>query len=325
VGRSQARQEDQAASAPTYRKYRRHPKPEENAPERPPSAYVLFSNDVRQEVQSQNLSFTEIAKLVGNRWQRLDRYVKNRYEVKAAQKKERYNVQLSDYQKTGSYAAYQAYLTDFKAKQDNKAERNKDPSPPPSREILKAATTGVNLREVFDGGYSVHRQEEEAKRRARVSQRMYPAMGILNEERGDFASDLNTLSAEVDRLDQTSRDVEDDNPFTRGKNRAAQRAFRERKQKHLDDLKSKVEELDQAFQSPFGERNTEKENHLKALKKEVEAYEKRYKRAQSGSIVPHYTISRDFSGCNNDVATSILSYLGERENKRGDLSVLVRR
>lgn len=26
------------------RKYRRHPKPDENAPERPPSAYVLFSN-----------------------------------------------------------------------------------------------------------------------------------------------------------------------------------------------------------------------------------------------------------------------------------------
>jgi len=28
----------------TKRKYRRHPKPDENAPERPPSAYVLFSN-----------------------------------------------------------------------------------------------------------------------------------------------------------------------------------------------------------------------------------------------------------------------------------------
>jgi hypothetical protein len=28
------------------RKYRRHPKPDENAPERPPSAYVLFSNSM---------------------------------------------------------------------------------------------------------------------------------------------------------------------------------------------------------------------------------------------------------------------------------------
>jgi antitoxin component HigA of HigAB toxin-antitoxin module len=262
--------------------------------------------------------------LVGDRWQRLDRYVKNRYEVKAAQKKERYYVQLSDYKKTESYAAYQEYLTDFRAKQDNKAEQSTDPSSL-SREILKAASTGVHLREVFDGGYSVHRQEEEAKRRARVSRRMYPAMGKLNEERDDFASDFNSLSAEVDRLDQTSRDVEDDNPVTRGKNRAAQRAFRERRQKHLEDLKSKLEDLDQAFQSPFGERNTENEKHLKALKKEVEAYEKRYQHAQPESIIPHYTISRDFSGCNNDVATSILSYLGERENKRGDLSVLVRR
>lgn len=33
--------------AVTKRKYRRHPKPDENAPERPPSAYVLFSNSKR--------------------------------------------------------------------------------------------------------------------------------------------------------------------------------------------------------------------------------------------------------------------------------------
>jgi hypothetical protein len=32
------------SSIGTKRKYRRHPKPDENAPERPPSAYVIFSN-----------------------------------------------------------------------------------------------------------------------------------------------------------------------------------------------------------------------------------------------------------------------------------------
>src|SRR5882757_7763872 len=48
-----------SGSAPeAKRKYRRHPKPDENAPERPPSAYVIFSNKVREEVKDQNLSFT---------------------------------------------------------------------------------------------------------------------------------------------------------------------------------------------------------------------------------------------------------------------------
>lgn len=50
-----------------------------------------------------------------------------------------------------------------------------------------------------------------------------------------------------------------------------------------------------------------------------------FQHAQPGSIVPHYTISRDFSGSNTTVATGILSVLGERDRKRADLSVLVRR
>jgi len=33
-----------AGGGSTKRKYRRHPKPDEHAPERPPSAYVIFSN-----------------------------------------------------------------------------------------------------------------------------------------------------------------------------------------------------------------------------------------------------------------------------------------
>ena len=72
------------------RKYRRHPKPDENAPERPPSAYVIFSNKVREEVKEQNLSFTKIAKLVGDRWQKLDPAGKEPYEAQANAAKERY-------------------------------------------------------------------------------------------------------------------------------------------------------------------------------------------------------------------------------------------
>jgi len=37
--------DDSSTNQPSgKRKYRRHPKPDENAPERPPSAYVIFSN-----------------------------------------------------------------------------------------------------------------------------------------------------------------------------------------------------------------------------------------------------------------------------------------
>ena len=100
----------------TKRKYRRHPKPDEHAPERPPSAYVIFSNKVRDDVKDQNLSFTQIAKLVGDRWQKLDPSGKEPYEAQANAAKEKYNIQLSTYRKTDSFRDYTRYLADFKAK-----------------------------------------------------------------------------------------------------------------------------------------------------------------------------------------------------------------
>lgn len=104
------------AGVETKRKYRRHPKPDENAPERPPSAYVIFSNRIREEIKDQNLSFTQIAKLVGDRWQKLDPKGKEPYESQANAAKERYNIQLSAYKKTDAFKDYTQYLADFKAK-----------------------------------------------------------------------------------------------------------------------------------------------------------------------------------------------------------------
>lgn len=98
------------------RKYRRHPKPDENAPERPPSAYVIFSNKMREELKGRNLSFTEIAKLVGENWQNLSPGEKEPYEQQAFSAKERYNGELAEYKKTDQYKEYSQYLIDFRSK-----------------------------------------------------------------------------------------------------------------------------------------------------------------------------------------------------------------
>jgi hypothetical protein len=105
------------------RKYRRHPKPDENAPERPPSAYVVFSNKMREELKWRNLSFTEIAKLVGENWQNLSPAEKEPYEQQAFSDKERYNNELAEYKKTNQYRAYSQYLADFKARQSNQQQQ----------------------------------------------------------------------------------------------------------------------------------------------------------------------------------------------------------
>ncbi|KAH9221492.1 hypothetical protein DL95DRAFT_402840 [Leptodontidium sp. 2 PMI_412] len=114
---------DGNASAPgAKRKYRRHPKPDENAPERPPSAYVIFSNKMREDLKGRNLSFTEIAKLVGENWQNLSPGEKDPYEQQAFSAKERYNNELAEYKKTDHYAEYSQYLVEFKARHSNQQQ-----------------------------------------------------------------------------------------------------------------------------------------------------------------------------------------------------------
>ncbi|KAG5655833.1 hypothetical protein KAF25_008952 [Fusarium avenaceum] len=106
----------------TKRKYRRHPKADENAPERPPSAYVLFSNKMREDLRSQNLTFTEIAKLVGENWQNLNANEKEAYESQANADKEKYHRDLMEYKKTSDYRKYMQYLHEFKEKQSKRTQ-----------------------------------------------------------------------------------------------------------------------------------------------------------------------------------------------------------
>lgn len=96
------------------RSYRHHPKPDPNAPQRPYSAYVLFSNNMREEHKSQGLSFTEMSRRVGERWQSLDPEEKESWKQKAALPWENYKTELAEYQQSDDYKKHAQYLADFK-------------------------------------------------------------------------------------------------------------------------------------------------------------------------------------------------------------------
>lgn len=124
----------------TKRKYRRHPKPDEHAPERPPSAYVLFSNKMREDLKSHNLSFTEIAKLVGENWQNLDQAERESFENQANVAKDKYRRSLAEYKKTPEYRRYAQYLQEFKEKQNKHNQGSK-----------VHLSTDTSKRQRFDG------------------------------------------------------------------------------------------------------------------------------------------------------------------------------
>ena len=71
---------------------------------------------MREELKGRNLTFTEIAKLVGENWQSLSQAEKEPFESQAQAIKDRYHSDLAEYKRTPEYKKYIAYLHDFKAK-----------------------------------------------------------------------------------------------------------------------------------------------------------------------------------------------------------------
>ena len=63
------------------------------------------------------MPFTEISKLVGDRWQALPPAEKDKWKRKAAIPSEKYKQDLAAYQKTEDFRKYEQYVANFKAAQ----------------------------------------------------------------------------------------------------------------------------------------------------------------------------------------------------------------
>ncbi|KAJ4373034.1 hypothetical protein N0V83_003325 [Neocucurbitaria cava] len=99
------------------RRYRRHPRPDINAPKKPKTAYVNFADRIRTDSEISQLSFVKIAREVGRRWQELPAEQKRIWESSAARAMQEFEAQMDEYRKTDSWRRYQVYLRDFKMQQ----------------------------------------------------------------------------------------------------------------------------------------------------------------------------------------------------------------
>ncbi|OBT54686.1 hypothetical protein VE04_04922 [Pseudogymnoascus sp. 24MN13] len=73
--------------------------------------------EMREELKDKSLSFTEITKLLGKKWQNLTASEKEPYEQQSFDAKEKCRIELAEYEQTESYKAYSEYLLDFNTKQ----------------------------------------------------------------------------------------------------------------------------------------------------------------------------------------------------------------
>ncbi len=108
---------------PTKRSYRHYPELDPNAPKRPYSAYMLFSNHVRELLASENLEFPEISRQVGARWQALDEKKKKVWKWQAQPLWERYKLELMQYQGTEADLEHKRYLEAFKIGEANRCSQ----------------------------------------------------------------------------------------------------------------------------------------------------------------------------------------------------------
>lgn len=73
--------------------------------------------EMREDLKGESLSFAEITKLVGKKWQYLTPSEKELYTQQSSVAKETSRTEVAEYRLTKNYKTYSDYLLDFQAKQ----------------------------------------------------------------------------------------------------------------------------------------------------------------------------------------------------------------
>lgn len=77
-------------------------KKDPNAPKQPLSAYFIFSTEERLKVKERNPSYTicDVAKELGRRWADMDKPTKDRYQARAEEERQKYDVSMAAYRQS---------------------------------------------------------------------------------------------------------------------------------------------------------------------------------------------------------------------------------
>jgi len=98
-----------------------------NAPKKPPTAYFLFTAQIRAQVTAANpeMKITQIAKVMGQKWKGLPEDEKKVLQEEAARLKEAHKVTVANYQKSDLYRAYLSKVAEWETAQKMKALQDK--------------------------------------------------------------------------------------------------------------------------------------------------------------------------------------------------------
>jgi len=98
-----------------------------NAPKKPPTAYFLFTAQIRAEVTAANpeMKITQLAKVMGQKWKGLPEDEKKVLQEEAARLKEAHKTTVANYQQSDLYRAYLSKVAEWETAQKMKALQDK--------------------------------------------------------------------------------------------------------------------------------------------------------------------------------------------------------
>jgi len=109
-------------------------KKDPNAPKQPLSAYFIFSTEERLKVKDENPNFSicEVAKELGRRWADMDPSVKQRYQARAEEERQKYDVDMASYRQGTFSQVHTGPGQERVGGQGSPVNMNQHPSPAPS-------------------------------------------------------------------------------------------------------------------------------------------------------------------------------------------------
>jgi len=113
---------------------------------------VNFADKLREDPAVNQLSFVDIAREVGRRWQDLPASHKREWESEAARAMQEFEAQMDEYKRTDNWRKYQKYLNDFRSQQSQSQSQSQPQSQPSSAKrpnTSRSTTDSSNNIRVF--------------------------------------------------------------------------------------------------------------------------------------------------------------------------------
>lgn len=121
---------------------------DENRPKRAPSAYLLYTGDVRPALMKKGLAVTEVMSKASKMWNALSAGEKKKYEDKAAKAKAKYDKDIEKYEKSASHKKYIKEKAEYDAEMKAKRKADKSDSEGPAKKKVKTSASKSRSKSV---------------------------------------------------------------------------------------------------------------------------------------------------------------------------------